>query len=819
MIRRVVVGALMTTLAALVVESGCSGDPGAHRVAMPRTPLAPVAAAPVAASPSLVAARDDEGFVDLQTFTPLLSRPELEGASDALESGDAARAVRELEAAMARRAPEPPLVPRFQLLLGRLRELAGDLPGAAASYEIVARETFPLAGYAALGAGRTLLRSGHPREALDWLSRVPAGEPSYGDSRLLVAEASMLLGDRETAIETYRAFLAAEPSGADAAQVALRLSEALVEESSQTAPAAEREARGLEALGLARRILVRAPADAAAVGRARAVEIRALALLPAAERARRLRLSPEEELERVRALVDGKQNEAARQAADALLSSIGDQGRKSALGCDAAILRARAYAGLHEWGKGGDSLGDTTRRCKDRDLRARALFLAGKYFDADKRYAQAIKAYETLEKELPEHRLADDARLRAAESYSELGSEAEFTELLTRMPDDYPNGDMVLDGLFELAGRRIAKGDWTGAASILERAAAIAAPIDARRGQEFAGRERYFRARAWGMTGEEAKSLSEYEAMVRELPLSYYMLHAYSRLASVDSARARRALEEAEALSARSAFRFERRPELELPGFVRALELLRIGDVDGAGRELDALGVLKPDSAPSVLWTIALLYDRAGAAKLSHQVARSLLTDWLERWPAGEWARAWQLAFPRPFRDLVAREAKRNGVPEPLVYAVMREESSFDPSAESPAKAYGLMQLIEPTAKTFGKTLGLRPNADSLKRPEVNVAIGCRVLSELTREFPENPLLAIPGYNAGPGRPRHWLDEWSDVDFDVWVELIPFNETRRYTKRVLASRAAYAFLYAPDRAEEAMRLPMKLSTAARLAKK
>jgi soluble lytic murein transglycosylase len=101
----------------------------------------------------------------------------------------------------------------------------------------------------------------------------------------------------------------------------------------------------------------------------------------------------------------------------------------------------------------------------------------------------------------------------------------------------------------------------------------------------------------------------------------------------------------------------------------------------------------------------------------------------------------------------------------------------------------------------------------------VNVAIGCRVLSELTREFPENPLLAIPGYNAGPGRPRHWLDEWSDVDFDVWVELIPFNETRRYTKRVLASRAAYAFLYAPDRAEEAMRLPMKLSTAARLAKK
>jgi soluble lytic murein transglycosylase len=365
--------------------------------------------------------------------------------------------------------------------------------------------------------------------------------------------------------------------------------------------------------------------------------------------------------------------------------------------------------------------------------------------------------------------------------------------------------------MFELATRRMEKGDWAGAVVILDRASASAAPNDAKRGQEFAGRERYFHARALGATGDVTRSLAEYEAIVKELPLSYYMLHAYSRLWNADASRARAALAEGLDSAAKSPFALVRRPEFSSPGFVRALELLRIGDVPSAAREIDALGVVRSDAAPPLLWSVALLYERAGAAKLSHAVAQGRLTDWLGRWPSGDWVRAWEIVFPRPYHDLVRREAKRSGVPEHLVYAVMREESSFDPEAESPVKAYGLMQLIEPTARQFGKPLGLRPTAESLKRPAVNVAIGCHFLSELTRSFPENPLLAIPGYNAGAGRPRRWMAEQPTADFDVWVELIPFQETRRYTKRVLSSRAAYAFLYARDQADDALRLPTQLT--------
>jgi soluble lytic murein transglycosylase len=141
----------------------------------------------------------------------------------------------------------------------------------------------------------------------------------------------------------------------------------------------------------------------------------------------------------------------------------------------------------------------------------------------------------------------------------------------------------------------------------------------------------------------------------------------------------------------------------------------------------------------------------------------------------------------------------------------MREESAFDPGAVSPANAYGLMQVISPTAKRFGREAGLPYDRRALTTPNVSIAIGTRVLSNYQGYFPEDPLLAIPGYNAGPGRPKRWAKDFPSVDFDVWVELIPYRETRLYTKRVLASRAAYAFLYYQTPDSDPLRLPRRLS--------
>jgi soluble lytic murein transglycosylase len=229
-----------------------------------------------------------------------------------------------------------------------------------------------------------------------------------------------------------------------------------------------------------------------------------------------------------------------------------------------------------------------------------------------------------------------------------------------------------------------------------------------------------------------------------------------------------------------------------------------------------------------VLWASALLLARGGSPVQSHSILRTAtthagsasrveLTDWVGRYPVGPWRAAWELAYPRPFADVVTKEAQRSQIPEALAYAIMREESAFDPRAVSPANAYGLMQLILPTAKTMAKPLGLAHDVESLKRPAVNVALGCRFLSILRGRFKDNPLLAIPGYNAGGGAPQKWISERPSEDFDVWVERIPYEETRLYTKRVIASLAAYEFLYGQGAQSEALRSPLAASPAARAA--
>jgi soluble lytic murein transglycosylase len=118
------------------------------------------------------------------------------------------------------------------------------------------------------------------------------------------------------------------------------------------------------------------------------------------------------------------------------------------------------------------------------------------------------------------------------------------------------------------------------------------------------------------------------------------------------------------------------------------------------------------------------------------------------------------------------------------------------------------MQLIVPTAQQVARDLGLSATAETLKRPAVNIALGCKFLGMLTRKFPFNPLLAIPGYNAGPGAPQRWVAARPTQDFDVWVEAIPYRETREYTKRVIRSMAAYAVLYGNGLGADLVGLPL-----------
>ena len=110
------------------------------------------------------------------------------------------------------------------------------------------------------------------------------------------------------------------------------------------------------------------------------------------------------------------------------------------------------------------------------------------------------------------------------------------------------------------------------------------------------------------------------------------------------------------------------------------------------------------------------------------------------------------------------------------------------------AKAYGLVQLILPTAKRFSKEAGVKATPRTLKKPDVNLKIGTAYMAWLWGRLEQNLALVPAAYNAGEGAVRRWLEDDSARSLDVFIEEIPYDETRRYTRRVLQTYGVYQWL-------------------------
>jgi soluble lytic murein transglycosylase len=149
-----------------------------------------------------------------------------------------------------------------------------------------------------------------------------------------------------------------------------------------------------------------------------------------------------------------------------------------------------------------------------------------------------------------------------------------------------------------------------------------------------------------------------------------------------------------------------------------------------------------------------------------------------------------------PVVDLPAACATAD-VPPALILALIRQESEFDPSAVSSANARGLLQLLPSTAQDVARRYGLTyAGADSLFKPETNLALGCSHVKDLLDALGGSWVLTIAGYNAGKARVLGWITTHGDprdakVDVVDWIEAIPFDETRNYVMRVLENELAY----------------------------
>src|ERR1019366_1384549 len=745
------VAGIVAPLVASVAWLACGGRGGSAPEARP--PAEPSLAQLVAALADAGDAAGAPAGDGVPRLSVVLEDPRLALARDRVEAKDDFAAAREVDRVRAEVVLDARQTCAWDYLAGRLHLSAGDANDAVAAFERAASAgdggaPCALASYARLREAEALVRAGRYEEAVTWARSVSDDIAAHDETKLTMADGLNGKGDRAGAVAIWRPFLAANPHGLRWVDVSIQLATALLD-------GVDGPPRGAaaEAIELTTRVLVEAPsvADKLAVA-----DLRQRAGMASKAPLRPLAL--EERAHQAQAWLDASLPKHAREAANDVLASIPKgAGPHRAVACAAAIVRAQATLKSRS-DEAAAAWGAAIARCEGDDALVTALYYGARASVSAHHDAEALARFDRVEKLFPKHRLADDARFRAAMVVQDEGDDARALAMLGSVPDAYPDGDMGGEALFRIALYKLATDELAGAAAALDRALGIA-PAPSAPASSASKRAEYFRARVAEKAGSVDEAKRRYAALVSDAPLDYYMLLAYARLRAIDDALARATLEGAIARDAASPPMTRTRAEFASPAFDRFVSLLEVGEVDPARREASAGALVGEGVDPEVIWIVGWLYDLAGAPDVGHAYARGRSVHW----PAGRWKLPWEVAFPRAFDATVTRESDSARIPSALTWAIMREESAFNPEAKSVANAIGLMQLMAGTARLVAKDardvngpVPLPYDESSLHRPAVSIALGARLLSSLRGTFPSHPAFAIAAYNGGSNAVRRW---------------------------------------------------------------
>lgn len=416
-----------------------------------------------------------------------------------------------------------------------------------------------------------------------------------------------------------------------------------------------------------------------------------------------------------------------------------------------------------------------TARATDYEVKSRYQAARGVF--AEGRYRQAAQAFETLAQEQPGHSYADDAWILAGESWEHQPDAARAAEAYRKAVA--VGGDLQDEARRRLLLQLFAGGDVEGALELCETS------LRSGLSREVEAKFRYFRGKALHRLGRLAEAKSAWLEVLRADPLGYASLQALNRLREEGALQEAFAVLEAAHPETRSASSDE-----HVAARARAVLFARLGLGEQASQELEFAGIQG--------WPAAEVLDQAGLYAEGQRIVASMGAAWRREPPHAANRKRWELAHPRPFEDVVAAEQRRHGVPDLLAYAVMQTESRFDPGVTSWAGARGLIQLMPATAKMVAEAAGLKIRNEDLYNPERNLDLGLRYLSGLVQRFGGGDAavpLAVPSYNAGPGAVNRWLKERGAWDLDLFIEAIPYDETRHYTQSVLGRWWAYRWLY------------------------
>ena len=641
---------------------------------------------------------------------------------------------------------------------------AADWTTAARAFAEAAPAAAPISEYAYYLQAEGLARSGDAAgarvAALKAVENAADG-PLLPAALLLAAREASKSGDEAIATLCLRRFLERYPEHPDSAAARLALGQSL-----------EAQNLGAEAVAAYRALWILAPASTqatTAAPRMRALVDRGVPAAP---------LTARERLERAERLLSAGQHATARTEAEALLAE----------GWPADVA-SRAYRvsaeSLRRTGRPDDALRVVDRAIAGLPADRRAGWLLERARLTQRSRDQAVAAIDRI---LRDHRRspeAPEALLLRAQILESAPAAAEAEAALARLAADYPDSEEAPTALWRLGWASWLRGTPAVAAERWTRAAGLRAGHRLREAAE------YWVARARAEQGDADGARRQWAAVAAGSPRGYYGLLAAARLGRDGSSPAGDA--------ARPGTTLPSDPLELLQGDQRyaKVEALRaIGLEQFADGELAELGRRSAGDTPR-LFAVSAAW---GQESRHHMALRILRRDFVVLARSGSPALPrvfWELFYPFGWRAEITAAASRAALDPMFVAAVVREESSYDPRARSRVGARGLMQLMPDTGRSVARQRGL-PFLDggaTLDEPAANLELGATFIGGLVRDFGD-PRLAVAAYNAGPRRVREWWNARRSDDLEVWVEQIPFDETRAFVKRVMVAWEEYRRLYA-----------------------
>jgi soluble lytic murein transglycosylase len=433
------------------------------------------------------------------------------------------------------------------------------------------------------------------------------------------------------------------------------------------------------------------------------------------------------------------------------------------------------------------------------DARPEALHTLAQHYARLKQWDMARATLDEMRRAFPQSEWTMRALVAAGQTARDAKNQTEALSLFRLAAQSFPGAAEVAGAQFEVAWAAHEANNFAESSRLLvEHLAAYADKNTDNR-----GRAGYWAARDTERAGRLAEARALYEAMLVRYDANWYGHLARERLDVLKRSGAvippTSFAPDSPVARAVANLRPVFVPEetagaAEDARALKADQLNAVGLDDLAHAELDKALESAPQS-PRLNLAKAKIYRARTDNVQAFNVLRRSFPDYSQMEPEELTREEWDIFYPLAHWDVITQEARARSLDPYTVAGLIRQESVFNPRAASSANAYGLMQLLIPTARLTAKRYGVEQgiSVETLFDPRLNVQLGTAYLRDQMDKFGRIEYVAA-AYNAGPGRAVAWRASLP-LPIDEWAEAIPFRETRGYVQGVVRNTLQYRRLY------------------------